>query len=159
MIFRRLAVYTWAVKRSRWACFVLGNKTGSSKLSLKQQHFPLACIPPEIRLVYLLRVDGCFYLAKIISFVPFLSVTLFKVINTLWQKLFLREVFKPSWGSAELYIFKNSLSSNSAASPLIPVNYMFSYAQEGWRGKSCPQSMPHFMHWGLGAFCCTLICF
>lgn len=158
MIFRRLAVYTWAVKRSRWARLALENKTGSSKLSLKQPHFPLPCIPPEIWLVYLWRVDGCFYLAKIISFVPFLSVTLFKVINTPWQKLFLREVFQPSWGSAELYIFKNSLSPNSAESPLIPVNYMFSYAQEGWRG-SCPHSMPHFMYWALWAFCYTLICF
>lgn len=116
MIFRRLAVYTWAVKRSRWARLALENKTGSPNLSLKQPHFPLPCIPPEIRLVYLWRVDGCFYLAKIISFVPFLSVTLFKVINTPWQKLFLREVFQPSWGSAELYIFKNSLSPNSAVS-------------------------------------------
>jgi hypothetical protein len=104
------------------------SKGCSSKLSLKQQHFLLPCILPEIRLVYLLRVDGCFYLAKIISFVPFLFVTLFKVINTLWQKLFLREVFKPNWGNAELYIFKSSLSSNSVVSQLIPVNYMFSYA-------------------------------
>lgn len=50
MIFRRLAMYTWAVKRSRWARLALENKTGSSKLSLKQPHFPLPCIPPEIRL-------------------------------------------------------------------------------------------------------------
>lgn len=159
MIFRRLAVYTWAVKRSRWACFALENKNLLLQIVIKTAAFSVALCSSWNTASLSFESWWLLLFSKIISFVPFLSVTLFKVINTLWQKLFLREVFKPSWGSAELYIFKNSLSSNSAASPLVPVSYMFSYAQEGWRGQSCPQSMPHFMYWGLWAFCYTLICF
>lgn len=67
------------------------------------------CILPKIWTVYLLRVDGCFYLVKIISFAPFPSVTLFKVINTLWQKLLLGEVCLNPIGERLNFIYSKAL--------------------------------------------------
>lgn len=89
------------------------------------------CILLKIGIVYLLRADGCFYLVKIISFVPFLSVTLFKVINTLWQKLFLREACLNPIGEMLNFIYSEALNHPMfVLSWLIPVNYMFLYAKK-----------------------------